>query len=180
MADASNDQPQAENPSTRTHFGWLRKRARVLALFSIVALVGVGLLAGLASGHSMSKLQKILDLEELGLTEEQSDRIMGIMTETRKETIQLRSAFKVARIEMGELLTQESVDKEAIAEKADEIGQSAQQLVLLWTAAAIDVRDLLTPEQVKEARPNLMKFLSHGHGGHGHKRWERRGDHDER
>ena len=180
MADASNDQPQAENPSTPTRAGWLRKRARVLALFSIVALVAVGLLAGLASGHSMSKLQKILDLEELELTDEQSDRIMGIMTATRKETIQARSAFKVARIEMGELLTQEPVDKEAIAQKADQIGQSAQQLVQLWTAAAIDVRDLLTPEQVRKARPYLMKFLSHGHGGHGHKRWGKRGGHEER
>ena len=44
MSEASNDQPQAENPSTRTYAGWLRKRAKVLALFSIVALVGVGLL----------------------------------------------------------------------------------------------------------------------------------------
>ena len=180
MSDASNDQPQAENPSTRTHAGWLRKRAKVLALFSIVALLGVGLLAGLASGHSMSRIEKLLDLEELELTDEQSDRIMGIMTETRKETIQLRSAFKIARIEMGELLTQDAVDNEAIAQKADQIGQSAQQLVQLWTAAAIDVRDLLTPEQVKTARPYLMKFLSHGRGGHGHRRWGRTGDHEER
>ena len=133
----------------------------------------------------MSRIEKLLDLEELELTDEQSDRIMGIMTETRKETIQLRSAFKVARIEMGELLTQDAVDNEAIAQKADQIGQSAQQLVQLWTAAAIDVRDLLTPEQVKTARPYLMKFLSHGHGGHrhgghGHRRWGRTGDHEER
>ena len=180
MADASNDRPQAENPSKKTRAGWLRKRARVLALFSIVALLGVGLLGGLATGHSKSSIEKMLDLKELALTDEQSDRIMGIMTETRKETIQLRSEFKVARIEMGDLLTQESVDKEAIALKADQIGQSAQQLVQLWTAAAIDVRDLLTPEQANKARPYLIKFLSHGHGGHGHKRWGRRGGHEER
>ena len=180
MADASSDQPQAENPSKRTRAGWLRKRAKVLALFSVVALLGVGLLGGLASGHSMSRMEKLLDLKELELTDEQSDRIMGIVTETRKETIQVRSAFKVARIEMGELLTQASVDMEAIALKAEQIGQSAHRLVQLWTAAAIDVRDLLTPEQVQKARPYLMKFLSHRHGSHGHKRWGRRGGHEER
>ncbi len=180
MADVSNGQPQAENPPKRTCGGWLRKRARVLALFSITVLLGVGLLGGLASSHPMSKIQKVLNLKELALTDEQADRIMSIMTETRKETIQLRSAFKVARIEMGELLTQEQVDQEAVAQKADQIGQSAQQLVQLWTAAAIDVRGILTPEQVEKAKPYLMEFLSHGHEGHGHRRWGRKGGPEER
>ena len=167
MADAPNDQPQPDNPRKRTYAAWLRKRGKVLALFAITALLAIGLLGGLASGHSMSKFQKILDMKELGLTGEQSDQIAGIMTQTRKEMIQLRAAFKVSRIEMGELLTQEQVDQEAVARKAEEIGQSAQQLVQLWTAAAMDVRGILTPEQVKKAKPRLMELLSHGHGGRG-------------
>ena len=176
MADIPNDPTQADNAPQRTRAGWLRKRAKVVALLSVTAVLVIGLLGGLASGHSMSRFQKILDMKELSLTDEQSQQIADIMTQTRKEMIQLRAAFKVSRIEMAELLTQEQVDDEAVARKADQIGQSAQQLVQLWTAAALDVRGLLTPEQVKKARPRLMELLSRGHGGGwGHRGHGRRG-----
>jgi len=165
MADVPNDQPQADNPPKKTRSRWMRKRAKVLALLSITAVLVTGLLVGLASGHSMSRFQKILAMKELNLTDDQSAQIMDIMTQTRKEMIQLKAAFKVSRIEMAELLTQEQVDEEAVAGKAAQISQSAQQLVQLWTGAALDVRGILTPEQVKKARPRLMELLSHGHGG---------------
>lgn len=166
MADEPNDPTQADNsPERNRRGGWLRKRAKVLALFSIAALLVTGLLAGLASGHSVSRFQKILNMKELNLTDEQSEQIADIMTQTRKEMIQLKAAFKVSRIELAELLTEEQVDEEAVARKAEQIGQSAQQLVQLWTGAALDVRGILTPEQVKSAKPRLMELLSRSHGG---------------
>ena len=165
MADVPNDPTQLDNSPKRNRAGWLRKRAKVLALFSIAALLVTGLLAGLASGHSMSRFQKILNMKELNLTGEQSEQIADIMTQTRKEMIQLKAAFKVSRIELAELLTEEQVDEEAVARKAEQIGQSAQGLVRLWTGAALEVRGLLTPEQVKNAKPRLMELLSRGHGG---------------
>ena len=178
MADVPDEQPQAENQQGRTSTRWLRKRARMLALFAITALLITGLLAGLASGHSMSRFQKFLDMKELGLTDEQSDEIANIVTRTRKDMIQLRAASKVSRIEMGELLTQAQVDKEAIARKAEEIGRSAKERVQLWTTAALDIRGVLTPEQLQKAKPRLMELLSHGHGGpRGHRG---RGHHERR
>ena len=177
MADAPDEQPQAENPRGRTSTRWLTKRARMLALFAVTALLVTGLLAGLASGHSMSRFQKILGMEELGLTDEQSGRIADVLTQTRKEMIQLRAASKVARIEMGELLAQAQVDNEAVDRKAEEIGQSVQRRVQLWTAAALDIRGILTPEQLEKARPRLMELLSHGHGPRGHRG---RGRHEHR
>ena len=178
MADVPDEQPQAEKPHGRTSTRWLRKRARMLALLAITALVVTGLLAGLASGHSMSRFHKILGMEELGLTDEQSSRITDILTRTRKEMIQLRAASKVDRIEMGELLTQAQVDREAVDRKAEEIGQSAKQRVQLWTAAALDIRGILTPEQLQKAKPRLMELLSHSHGGaRGHRG---RGHHEHR
>ena len=165
MSDVPNDPTQADNSPKRNRRGWLRKRAKVLALSSIAALLIGGLLAGLASGHSMSRFQKILDMKELNLTGEQSEQIADIMTQTRKEMTQLKAAFKVSRIELAELLTEEQLDEEAIAQKAEQIGQSAQHLVQLWTGAALDVRGILTPDQVKSAKPRLMELLSRGHGG---------------
>ena len=181
MADVPNDTTQPENSPERNRAGWLRKRTKVLALFSIGALLVTGLLAGLASGHSISRFQKILNMEELNLTDEQSGQIADIMTQTRKEMIQLKAAFKVSRIELAELLTEEQVDEEAIARKAEQIGQSAQGLVQLWTGAALEVRGLLTAEQVKNAKPRLMELLSRGHGGGwGHKGHQGHGRHGPR
>ena len=165
MSEVPNDPTQADNSPKRNPRGWLRKRAKVLALSSIAALLIGGLLAGLASGHSMSRFQRILDMKELNLTGEQSEQIADIMTQTRKEMTQLKAAFKVSRIELAELLTEEQLDEEAIAQKAEQIGQSARHLVQLWSGAALDVRGILTPDQVKNAKPRLMELLSRGHGG---------------
>lgn len=175
MADVSNDPTQAGHSPEPNHGperkrgGWLRKRAARLALFSIAALLVTGLLAGLASGHSMSRFQKILNMKELNLTAEQSEQIADILIQTRKEMIQLKAAFKVSRIELAELLTEAQVDEAAVADKAEQIGQSAQQLVQLRSTAALEVRRLLTPEQVKKAKPRLMELLSRSHGGWGHR-----------
>ena len=169
MAHAPETQPNGKDA------GRPKKRVRLFVLLSATVLLAIGLLGGLASGHPFDRLQ-----EKLNLTDEQADQVMGLISETRKEAIPIRSSIKTARIEIGDLLAQEYVDEEAVTGKADEIGQSVQDLIHLWTATLVDIRDVLTPEQMQKARLHFTKFLSRDHEGSWRERWRKNRDHEER
>ena len=168
MAHEPKNQPNGKDA------GRPKKRVRTFVLLSLAALLSIGFLSGLASGHPFDRLQ-----EKLDLTDEQADQVMSLISETRKEAIPIRSSIKTARLEIGDLLAQEYVDEEAITGKADEIGQSVQELVHLWTATLVDIRDVLTPEQMQKARLHFMKFLSRDHGGAWRERWGKDRDREE-
>lgn len=165
---------EPENQPSGKGAGWLKKRTRLFVLLSAAVLLGIGLLVGLASGHPFDRLQ-----EKLNLTDEQADQVMNLISETRKEAIPLRSSIKTARLEIGDLLAQEHVDEEAITREADTISQSVQELVHLWTATLIDIRDVLTPEQMQKARLHFTKFLARDHEGSWRERWGKKRDHEE-
>lgn len=167
MAHAPETQPNGKDA------GRPKKRARLFVLLSAAVLLAIGLLGGLASGHPFDRLQ-----EKLNLTDEQAAQVMDLISETRKEAIPIRASIKTTRLEIGDLLTQEHVDEEAITGKADEIGQSVQDLIHLWTATLIDMRDVLTPEQMGKARLH-MKFFLRDHGGAWRERWGKDRDHEE-
>lgn len=167
MAHAPQNRPDGKDA------GRPKKRVRTFVLLSLAVLLGIGFLGGLASGHPFDRLQ-----EELNLTDEQADRVMDLISETRKESIPLRTSIKMARIEIGDLLVEDEVDEEAIIQKADAIGQSIQEMVHLWTAALVDMREILTPEQMQRGRLHLKKFMSSEHGGAWRERWGRNWDHE--
>ena len=178
MAHAPDNQPGGKNA------GRPKKRARLLALLSVAVLIGIGFLGGLASGHQIDRFQKGLQLivglqEELNLPDEQADQVMDLISETRKEAIPIRASIKTARLEIGDLLTQEHVDEEAITREAEAIGQSVQDLVHLWTTTLVDIRDVLTPEQMQKARRYFANFFS-DHKGAWREKWEQYRDREER
>ncbi len=109
--------------------------------------------------------------ERLGLSDEQTKQIRGILREARKKSIKIRADLRVARIELGEFVTQEKVDKGKIDAKLDQIGQLRQQQLRLRTEVVLATRDVLTPEQMKNADRWFMRFLSgrRGRGRRGHR-----------
>ena len=107
--------------------------------------------------------------ERLGLSDEQTTRIRAILREAQKKSIKLRADLRVARIELGELATQEKVDNEKIDAKLNQIGQLRQQRLRLRTGVVLTTRDVLTPEQIKNADRWFMRFLS-GRRGRGRRR----------
>ncbi len=121
---------------------------------------------GLRRGRGIERMQ-----ERLGLSDEQSKQIRGILREARKKSIKIRADLRVARIELGEFVTQEKVDKEKIDAKLDQIGQLRQQRLRLRTDVVLATRDVLTPEQMKNADRWLIRFLSgrRGRGRRGHR-----------
>ncbi|MCZ6486215.1 MAG: periplasmic heavy metal sensor, partial [Acidobacteria bacterium] len=71
--------------------------------------------------------------ERLGLSDEQTRQMRVIRREARKTSIKIRADLRVARIELGELVTQDKVDRGKIDAKLDQIGQLRQQRLRLRT-----------------------------------------------
>ncbi len=126
---------------------------------------------GGGSGHPLGRSTK-----KLGLTDEQADKIADIMTEARKKTIKARANLRVAGIEMGELLTRDEVDKEKVNQKINRIGQATENLIRNRMDAFFRIREVLTPEQRKKAKPFIRRMFSRHAGGFSKKRgWGHRG-----
>jgi len=109
--------------------------------------------------------------ERLELSDEQTEKIRGILREARKTSIKVRANLRVAQIELGELVTQDKVDKGKIDEKLVQIGQLRQQRLRLRTDVVLATRGVLTPDQMKKADHWLTRFLSgrRGRGRRGHR-----------
>ncbi len=110
--------------------------------------------------------------KKLDLKEDQVDKISDIMTQTRKKTVKLRADLRVARIELGELLTADEMDQAKVDEKIAQIGKGAERMISHWTGAYAQIRETLTLEQRKKMKPLVQGMLSGGRGRFG-KMWGR-------
>ncbi len=97
--------------------------------------------------------------EKLELTDEQVQKIKGVLTDTRKKRIGLRADVRVANIELREMVSQETVDKGTIGAKVDEVAKLRGDLLRARTDAALAVREVLTPEQLAKAEGMLKRML---------------------
>ena len=107
---------------------------------------------------------------ELGLSDDQVTKIEGIFRDAQKKSIKMRADLRVARIELGELVAQDKVDRDRVNAKVDQIGQLSSQRLRLQTDVVLATRDVLNTEQRVKAERWLNRFL----GGDGHRRRHRR------
>ena len=122
---------------------------------------------GWGHGNPVKFMEKKLDLRE-----DQVDRISDIMIQTRKKTVRLRADLRVAKIELGELLTADEMDRAKVDEKIAQIGEGAERMIRYWTGAYARIRETLTPEQRKKMKPLVQGMLSGKRGRFG-KMWGR-------
>jgi len=99
-------------------------------------------------------------VEELGLNDKQTREIKNILIEARKQNIKLRADARVARIELGQLITQGDVDKAAVNAKVDQIAGLRGNVMRQRAEAVLAVREILTPEQREKADRMMQRLLS--------------------
>jgi len=98
-------------------------------------------------------------VEELGLNEGQTKAIKEVLLEARKKNIELRAEAKVARIELGQLMTAGEADKASVNAKVDQIASLRGDMLRQRTDAVLSVREILTPEQQAKADRALQRLL---------------------
>lgn len=103
--------------------------------------------------------------QELGLNEEQVEAIENVLLEARKTNIKLIADARVARIELGQLITGDEVDKASVNAKVDQLASLRGAIMRQRAEAVLAVREILTPEQQAKADRMLQRLL-HGPRGH--------------
>lgn len=107
-------------------------------------------------------------LKELDLTDEQKAKAREIMMAARKQAIPMRAELQVAQLELQELLVQADVDRAAVDQHLDQIGQLRQKLMRHRVDTRLKLHAMLTPEQRAKAHTAFMDRMADGppHGFH--------------
>ncbi|MGD0922155.1 MAG: Spy/CpxP family protein refolding chaperone [Terriglobia bacterium] len=94
---------------------------------------------------------------ELGLTDEQTDRLRQIMVDAKKNSVRTRADISVRGIELREMLRADKPDREAVMKKVQEISDLRGQIMRQHVESLLAAKTVLTPEQQKKMRA----FLEH-------------------
>jgi Spy/CpxP family protein refolding chaperone len=91
-------------------------------------------------------------LGELDLSKEQRDRIADLREKQERSSIRLRADLQTARLDMRRLMRADRADRMAINRQIDRIAQLRAEMEKARVGTMLDVRGMLTPEQLERAR----------------------------
>ena len=95
--------------------------------------------------------------QRLNLTEEQTRKITEILNGHRDRTARLRIAMARARLDVQELMLNASPDRARLETLSRRIGELHGQLVAARLTTTLEIRQVLTPEQLTRFRAFLMQ-----------------------
>ena len=90
--------------------------------------------------------------KEVGLTEEQKNRLQEIRLNSAKALIEQHAALQVQRLELDHLMRAKNPDRAAVNQKMQEIGRIRMQLSQSAMNAMLDARSVLSDEQRTQLR----------------------------
>lgn len=105
--------------------------------------------------------------EQLGLSDEQVNRLRPLEMDYRKTMIQNGADLRVAMVDMGTLMDAKQTDMAAISAKVDEISLLQKKMMMYRVEVLLKVKEVLSPAQYDQFRSRLreqMEGLAH-HGG---------------
>lgn len=97
-------------------------------------------------------------VEKLGLSEEQQKKIKEIQKSNRGDAKENQKKLRQAMDKQMKLLMSEKVDESAVMAAIDEVFAIRKDLAKAQTKQVIEVKALLTPEQLKKARESVKEM----------------------
>ena len=144
---------------------------------------------GSLGGGGMAMLLRSPRLkEELGLSEEQAEKLHDVVVENHKSTVRSRADLQVHFIELREMLREDNPPKAQVEKKVQEIAKLQGDLMKVRVNGLLSAKSILTPEEQKKARELLSErrrafFMRRGkdfnsdHGSRGRRGYRFRGRH---
>lgn len=102
--------------------------------------------------------------DELGLNNDQVDKLKKLKSSAKKNKIKKKADLKILAIELQEILDEKSVDKTAMESKLEAIGKLRTQFARDCINTKLASRELLSAEQLKKWG-TLKKSTGSGLGG---------------
>jgi len=107
--------------------------------------------------------------KEHSLTPEQKAKIQELRRNFRRDNAKLIGAIVTKKLELKSLWTDPKSDSKAILDKERELRDLRSQLKDKAVLMRLEVRKLLTPEQIQNWRPGRGRCGCHGMAGRGHR-----------
>ncbi len=85
--------------------------------------------------------------DELGLNDDQVTQLKKLKSSSQKIKVRKSADIKILEIELKEILDAKSVDKKAVENKIDAIGELQSQIIKDCVVSKLTARELLTDEQ---------------------------------
>ncbi|HEY6866059.1 MAG TPA: Spy/CpxP family protein refolding chaperone [Candidatus Eisenbacteria bacterium] len=104
-------------------------------------------------GPGMERRMRRADLlRELDLSKEQRDKIAELRDKQQRSTIRARADLQTARLDLRRLIRADKPDRAAIDRQIDRMAQIRSEMQKSRVAMMLDMRSVLTPEQLEKAR----------------------------
>lgn len=103
-------------------------------------------------------------VKDLGLKQEQINKLESIFSESKKEVKDLRAQMKKHLAELETLLTASELDEKQIEAKSGNIHELSTKLLKRSISTILETRKVLTKEQfekLKKLRPELAQLSEH-------------------
>ena len=127
--------------------------------------MGPGMMGG---QRMMGKHCMLTKLMSLGLDEEQKEAVKEILRTKKKKTIKKRADLAIARIDLQDLIEQDTINMKAVEKQLNQIGSLEADIHLLRIKALEKIKTKLTPDQRKELKEmieqGMMMGKMHGKG----------------
>ena len=98
---------------------------------------------------------------ELGLTDEQAEKLHQISTDSRKASIRTRADLQIRRMELHEILRADKTDRDAAMKKVQEISDLQGQMMRQHVESMLAAKSVLTPEQQKKIHAMMEDRMAH-------------------
>ena len=113
-------------------------------------MCGPGMRPGMGAGHGPMMLQG------LDLTAEQQKKVAVIHERQARLMVQAQADLRIATMDLQKLMRAETPDKAKIDAQIDKLAQLRAGMQKSRTATLLEVRALLTPEQLKKWQAGPM------------------------
>lgn len=87
----------------------------------------------------------------LDLSEEQIAEIRQMMIDFQKDSLEFRNQIQMKRLEIRELMLEDSIDMDQVKAKLEEIAQLQVEVKMQAIERQTKVQELLTPEQLEDS-----------------------------
>ena len=117
-------------------------------------------------GDGMRMLDNPALQEQLGLTEEQTERLRALRSNAAKSSVRTRAELTIKQMELQELLQAEEPDRALIEKKVRELSDARYAAQMQRIDHRLAFRSVLTPDQREKIR-SLRRQFRQRRGGRG-------------
>ena len=139
-------------------------------MFNVIFALSMSSLLLLSVANAQPRGGMMMAADELGLTDDQVDKLADMRFEHQKEMIKKRAALKEARLELRHLMRDAEVDRKAVLSRQEKVSALKADVARMRLDYRLGMRTVLSAEQLDKWMKMCRKHGPEERMGHKGKR----------